>query len=118
MMKKIGFATAGVFAGMAMLTGFASAEDVHVGQLPGGEENSNEFGLVNVNNVDVLHNANANVGVCDNNINVLGVQVPVQDVANGIDLPLLSSGAHEAEGATPENCALASAEDGGTVQDN
>jgi hypothetical protein len=119
MIKKIGFVTAGVAAGMVMLSSFASAEGVHVaGPGPGGEEGNNEVGLVNVNNVDALHNVNVNVGVCDNNINVLGVQVPVEDVANGIDLPLLSPGYNEAEGATPENCASATAEDGGTFQDN
>jgi len=118
MIKKIGFVTAGVAAGMMMLSGLASAEDVHVGQWPGDEEGNSEVGLVNVNNVDAFHNVNVNAGVCDNNINVLGVQVPVEDVANGIGLPLLSPGEHEAEGTTPENCASAAAEDGGTVQDN
>jgi hypothetical protein len=118
MIKKIGFVTAGVAAGMMMLSGLASAEDVHVGQWPGDEEGNSEVGLVNVNNVDALHNVNVNAGVCDNNINVLGVQVPVEDVANGIGLPLLSPGEHDVAGTTPENCASAAAEDGGTLQDN
>jgi hypothetical protein len=121
-MKKIGFVTAGVFAGMAMLSGFASADDVHVGsQWPGeeGEGNSSEtVGLINVENVDALHNVNLNVGICENNINILGVQVPIQDTLNGIGIPILSPGQNEAEGATPENCALASSEDGGTVQND
>jgi hypothetical protein len=117
MLKKIGFVTAGVAAGMVMLSGFASAEDVHVGQWPGDDDGHGDVGLVNVNNVDALHNVNANIGVCDNNINVLGVQVPVEDVANGIGLPLLSPGENEVEGTTPENCASAASQDGGTVQD-
>jgi hypothetical protein len=122
MIKKVGFVTAGMFAGMAMLGSFASAEGVHVGQWPGTEGDETQTGVVNVNNVDALHNVNATVGVCENNINVLGVQVPVQDTLNGIDLPLFSpageNGEHEAVGATPENCALSAAEDGGTVQTN
>jgi hypothetical protein len=118
MIKKIAFVTAGVAAGMTMLSGFATAENVHVGQWPGDEEGHSEVGLVNVNNVDALHNVNVNAGVCDNNINVLGVQVPVEDVANGIGLPILSPGENDAEGSTPENCASATSEDGGTVQDN
>ena len=68
--------------------------------------------------MDVLHNVNANAGVCDNNVNVLGVQVPVEDVANGVGVPILSPGEHDAEGATPYNCASASLDDGGSVQDN
>ncbi|MFL6118895.1 hypothetical protein [Actinophytocola sp.] len=122
MIKKVGFVAAGVFAGMSMLGSFASAEGVHVGQFPGGEGDETQTGVVNVNNVDVLHNVNATVGVCDNNINVLGVQVPVQHTLNGINLPLFSptgeDGEHEAVGATPENCAVSAAEDGGTVQSN
>jgi hypothetical protein len=118
MIKKLGFVTAGVAAGMVMLSGFASAEDVHVGQWPGGEDDHSEVGLVNVNNVDALHNVNVNAGVCDNNINVLGVQVPVEDVANGIGIPLLSPGENDVEGMTPENCASTASMDGGTVQDN
>lgn len=118
MIKKIAFVTAGVAAGMTMLGGFASAEDVHFGKWPGDEQGHSNDGLVNVTNVDLLHNVNANVGVCDNNINVLGVQVVVEDVANGLNVPILSPGVHEAEGSTPENCASASSEDGGTVQDD
>lgn len=118
MLKKIGFVTAGVAAGMVMMSGFASAE---AGDVPFGyneEDGYDQVGLVNLNNTDVLHNVNAALGVCDNNINVLGVQVVVEDVLNGIGVPIASPGAHEVVGATPENCASASLEDGGTVQDN
>ena len=118
MIKKIGFVTAGVAAGMMMLSGLASAEDVHVGQWPGDEEGNSEVGLVNVNNVDAFHNVNVNAGVCDNNINVLGVQVPIQDTANGIGVPVLAPGEHEAEGENPENCASGEIADGGTTQGN
>jgi hypothetical protein len=122
MIKKIGFVAAGVFAGMSMLGGLANAEGLHVGQFPGGEGDENQTGVLNVNNVDVLHNVNVTAGVCDNNINVLGVQVPIQDTLNGLDVPILSpvgpGGENEAVGATPENCAVSAAEDGGTVQSN
>jgi hypothetical protein len=121
MLKKVGFVTAGVAAGMVMLSGFASAQGVDtpgVGFGYGDDEGNSQVGLLNLNNVDVLHNVNVTAGVCDNNINVLGVQVPVEDVANGIGIPILSSGEHDAEGATPENCASSSHEDGGSVQDN
>jgi hypothetical protein len=105
MLKKIGFVTAGVAAGMAMMSGFASAE---AGDLPGGGSIQNQNGLLNLNNTDVLHNVSAAVGVCDNNINVLGIQVPVQDVANGVGVPILSPGPNEAQSAHPENCASSS----------
>jgi hypothetical protein len=118
MLKKIGFVTAGVAAGMVMLSGFASAEGTggpHWGQ---GDEGNDQVGLLNVNNVDVLHNVNADLGVCDNNINVLGVQVPVENALNGIGVPILSPGEHDAEAASPYNCSSASLEDGGSIQDN
>jgi len=122
MLKKIGFVTAGMAAGMVMMSGFAAAETSDsphgYGYGHGDDDGNNQIGLVNVNNVDALHNVNVNAGVCDNNINVLGVQVPVEDVANGVGVPILSPGEHDAEGATPYNCASASLEDGGSVQDN
>ena len=118
MLKKAAFVTAGVAAGMMMLSGFAAAEGAHNPGWGYDDEGNDQVGLVNVNNVDVLHNVNANVGVCDNNINVLGVQVPVENVLNGVGVPILSPGEHDAEGAAPYNCASASLEDGGSVQDN
>jgi hypothetical protein len=122
MLKKIGFVTVGAAAGMMMLSGLAAADNTggphgH-GYGYGEDEGNSQVGLVNVNNVDALHNVNVNAGVCDNNINVLGVQVPVEDVANGVGIPILSPGEHDAEGATPYNCASASLDDGGSVQDN
>jgi hypothetical protein len=118
MLKKIGFVTAGAAAGMVMMSGFAAAEGSDYPGWGHSDEGNDQVGLVNVNNVDALHNVNANLGVCDNNINVLGVQVVVEDVLNGVGVPILSPGEHDAEGATPENCASASLEDGGSVQDN
>jgi hypothetical protein len=120
MLKKIGFATAGVAAGMIMLSGFAAAEGSSAAGYPHGhgDEGEDQVGLINVTNVDALHNVNVDAGVCDNNINVLGVQVPVEDVANGIGIPILSPGEHDAEGATPDNCASASLDDGGSVQND
>lgn len=122
MLKKIGFVTAGVAAGMVMLSGFAAAESTDgpggYGHGHGYDDGNDQIGLVNVNNVDVLHNVNANAGVCDNNVNVLGVQVPVENALNGVGVPILSPGEHDAEAASPYNCASASLDDGGSVQDN
>jgi len=115
MLKKIGFVTAGVAAGMAMMSGFASAE---AGDWPGDGSIQNQNGLANLNNTDILHNVSVALGVCDNNINVLGIQVPVQDVANGIGVPILSPGATGGQNAHPENCASSSIEDGGSIQGN
>ncbi|MFC4002854.1 hypothetical protein ACFS2C_22715 [Prauserella oleivorans] len=56
-----------------------------------------QLGLVNVN--DVLNDNN--VGVCDNNVNVLGVQVA--DALNGLSVPLLSP-AGESEGGGSDVC--------------
>ncbi|TDV51910.1 hypothetical protein [Actinophytocola oryzae] len=116
MIKKIGFATLGAAAGMVMLSGFASAEGTHAGGFPGASGDDNQVGLVNANNVDVLHNVNVNVGVCDNTIGVGAVQVPVDHALNGLGLNLLSSGTNTGASAAPESCAANENTDGGTFQ--
>ncbi|MDQ7807314.1 hypothetical protein Q5425_26560 [Amycolatopsis sp. A133] len=111
MIKQLGFVTTALAAGLAAFGGAASAADFSV-----PADHSEQFGLANVQSLDALHNVNVVGAVCDNNINVLGVQVPLHDVAEGIDVPILSPGAHEAEGSTPSNCASGSIADGGTAQ--
>lgn len=119
MLKKIGFVTAGTAAGLMMMSGLASAQGSDDGARSwGGDDDFNQVGLVNLSNVDVLHNVNASVGVCGNDVNVLGVQVPIRDTLNGIGVPILSPGAHEAESQSPYNCSAANLEDGGSIQDN
>ncbi|GAB3008996.1 hypothetical protein LWP59_02285 [Amycolatopsis acidiphila] len=115
MLKKMGFVAASAAAGMLLLGGVASASESH--HYRGGDDD-HQVGLVNVNNLDALHNVNATVGFCHNNVNVLGVQVPVQDSANGIGVPILSPGHNGAAGENPDNCASGGVEDGGTSQDN
>ncbi|GAB2777518.1 hypothetical protein [Amycolatopsis magusensis] len=113
MLKKFGAAIGSVGVGLMMFGGVASA-----GEVAPPVEHDDQVGLLNLNNLDVLHNVNAVVGVCDNNINVLGVQVPVHDVANGIGIPILSPGVNQAEGENPYNCASGGVVDGGSIQDN
>jgi hypothetical protein len=109
MIKKIGLITAAVAAG-AFLTGGIAAADT-----PG---DSDQVGLVNLENTDVLHNVNVTPGICGNDVNVLGVQVPIRDALNGIGVPVLSPGEHEASGENPYNCASGAITDGGTGQGN
>ncbi|MEU3622829.1 hypothetical protein BS329_09330 [Amycolatopsis coloradensis] len=119
MLKKIGFVTAAVAAGAFLTGGIASAgTPEEEGHGHPTHDVSEQVGLANLNNLDVLHNVNAVVGVCDNNVNVLGVQVPIQDSLNGIGVPILSPGEHEASGDSPSNCAAGSVLDGGTAQHN
>jgi hypothetical protein len=115
-LKKIGFVTAATAAGLIMMGGIASADAGGSADEPA--EGYDQVGLLNLNNTDVLHNVNAVLGVCDNNINVLGVQVPVEDIANGVALPILSPGDPAAAGETPDPCASGGIVDGGTEQDN
>jgi hypothetical protein len=116
-LKKIGFVVAGTVTGLALLGGVASADPSAArGDEP--TEGYDQVGLLNLNNTDLLHNVNAVLGVCDNNINVLGVQVPVEDIANGVGLSLLSPGDTAASGQTPDNCATGGILDGGTEQGN
>jgi hypothetical protein len=119
MLKKIGFVATAMAAG-AFLAGGVAAADTPDGyeHHHGAYDSSDQLGLLNLNNTDALHNVNATVGFCDNNVNVLGVQVPVRDVANGIGVPVLSPGEHEASGESPYNCAGSGVADGGTSQGN
>lgn len=114
MLKKIGFVTTGVAAGMMMMSGLASAQGQPDGEADSGTNNG-QVGLVNLNNTDVLHNVNAVVGVCDNNINVLGVQVILHEILEGNNVPVLSPGAESAAEAEDE-CADGEITDGGTFQ--
>jgi hypothetical protein len=140
--KKLGAVVAATAAGMVMLGGMASAttgapHEEHppphghghghghghdyegVGNF--GSIDSSEFtqvGLINLNNTDIMHNTNVITGVCDNNINLLGIQVPVEDVANGINAPLLSPGDNEAESISPDICAAGGIIDEGIGQNN
>jgi hypothetical protein len=119
MIKKIGLITAALATGAFLTGGIASADT---------PDDYGQVGLVNLSNTDVLHNVNVVPGICDNNINVLGVQVPIHDSLNGIDVPILSpggddadeeaDGGHEADGESPDNCAAGAISDGGTSQGN
>ncbi|MBB4686896.1 hypothetical protein [Amycolatopsis jiangsuensis] len=115
MLKKIGFMTAALAAGALLSGGIASAAtDGHHGD---GDRNG-QVGLVNLNNVDVLHNVNGTLGFCGNDVNVLGVQVPIRHSLEGIGVPVLSPGANSAEGKNPYNCASGGVADGGSLQHN
>ena len=115
MLKKTGFVVTALAAGAFLAGGVASA-DTPDGYDHGGS--TSQFGLLNLMNTDVLHNVNGTLGVCGNDVNVLGVQVPVRDALNGIGVPILSPGEHEASGESPYNCASGGLADGGTSQDN
>jgi hypothetical protein len=114
LIKQLGFVATTLAAGMAVLGGSASAAGVAGPSV----DHNGQVGLANVQNLDALHAVNVVAGVCDNDINVLGVQVPLHDVAEGVGVPVLSPGASEAEGMSPLNCAGGGSADGGTVQDN
>jgi hypothetical protein len=116
-LKKIGF-TAAIAGGLMMLGGVASADQVdHHGHRYSHDE-SGQLGLVNLNNIDVLHNVNGTLGLCGNDVNVLGVQVPIRNALNGIGVPILSPGENTAAGESPYNCASGGIADGGTSQGN
>ncbi|MEV6647762.1 hypothetical protein [Amycolatopsis sp. NPDC051371] len=116
MIKKIGLITGALAAG-AFLTGGVAAADTP-GDLGQHGVDSGQVGLVNLDNTDVLHNVNVTPGICGNDVNVLGVQVPIRDSLNGIGVPILSPGEHEADGENPYNCAAGAITDGGTSQGN
>jgi hypothetical protein len=114
--KQLGFVATALAAGMAIVGGSASATEVSVAGHP--VDQADQLGLGNLSNLDAVHNVNVVGGVCDNDINVLVVQVPVHDVLEGVGVPVLSPGWHGADGATPDNCAAGDIHDGGTGQGN
>jgi hypothetical protein len=115
MLKKIGFVTAALAAG-AFLSGGIAAADTPDGH--DGDDYSSQAGLLNLNNTDILHNVNVTPGICGNDVNVLGVQVPIRHSLNGIGVPILSPGENDADGDSPYNCASGAVVDGGTGQGN
>ncbi|WP_116203597.1 hypothetical protein [Amycolatopsis circi] len=118
MLKKIGFLTAAVAAGALLFGGMASAATQGGHHHHGDRDRPGQVGLANLNNTDVLHNVNGTLGVCGNDVNVLGVQVPIRDSLDGIGVPILSPGENKATGASPYNCAAGSVVDGGSAQRN
>ncbi|QKV73836.1 hypothetical protein [Amycolatopsis sp. Hca4] len=122
MLKKIGFVVAAAAAGAFLAGGVAAAgtpdEHHHHAHHYADHDFTGQVGLVNLNNTDVLHNVNGTVGACGNDVNVLGVQVPIRNSLNGIGVPILSPGSHEASSESAYNCASGELSDGGTSQGN
>ena len=114
MLRKIGFVAAAMAAG-AFVTGGIAAAGTPADELQ-GYDHTGQVGLVNLNDTDALHNVQGTLGFCGNDVNVLGVQVPVHDSLNGLGVPVLSPGASAAEGESPYNCASSGLADGGTSQ--
>jgi hypothetical protein len=123
MIKKIGLVAAVAAAGMVLFGGMASATTWTGPSSDGGHHSvgdnglNGQVGLVNLNNLDLLHNVNVVPGICGNDVNVLGVQVPIRDSLNGIGVPILSPGENVADGG-PSSCAAGAINDGGTSQNN
>ncbi|NKQ55713.1 hypothetical protein HFP15_22815 [Amycolatopsis sp. K13G38] len=116
MLKKIGLVTATAATGLLMFGGVASASEGGHGH--GHDDGGGQVGLVNVHNVDVAHNVNGVLGACGNDINALGVQVPIRHSLNGVGVPILSPGENPTTGMDkqPYNCASGGIVDGGSAQ--
>ncbi|WP_167481490.1 MULTISPECIES: hypothetical protein [Amycolatopsis] len=69
----------------------------------GGWDDGGDTGQLGLVNVDDVLNDN-NIGVCDNNVNVLAVQV--EDTLNGfgVSVPILSGATHTEGGDTSDVC--------------
>lgn len=117
MLKKIGTVVAATATGLVVLGGMASASEAGCGATCRADDaigqgdsvhqgKHRQVGLVNVNDTSVAENVNVVGAVCDNNISVLGVQVPIEDVANGITVPVGSPGHTEAISASPDFCSM------------
>ncbi|MDN5919492.1 MAG: hypothetical protein L0I76_31075 [Pseudonocardia sp.] len=116
MLKKAGIVAAAALASLLAVSPLAFAgEDGHDGGHGGHHGAANVVDKDSEGLVSVLNGNNVNVPIqaCNNNIpvNVLGVQVPVEDVAGGNGLTgalgLLGSGEAESGNSVtlqPDNC--------------
>jgi hypothetical protein len=109
MLKKFFVVTSALGAGAFLAGGVAAADTSDGYGYPGAYDSTSQFSLLNLDNTDALHNVSGAVGVCDNDVNVLIVQVPLHDVANGIGV---------GDGESPHNCAAGGLSDGGTGNGN
>jgi hypothetical protein len=75
-LKKAGVVAAAA-AGLIMLGAPAFASTASLQGEGWDHHDGGQVGLVNVSNVDVLHNVNAVVGACGDNVGVLGAAVPI-----------------------------------------
>jgi hypothetical protein len=75
-LKKAGVVAAAA-AGLIMLGAPAFASTASLQGEGWGHHGDGQVGLVNVSNVDILHNVNTVVGACGDNVGVLGAAVPV-----------------------------------------
>jgi hypothetical protein len=108
MLKKVFAVTAALGAGAFMAGGVAAADAWDgYGYHYGDSDSTTQFSLVNLSDTDVLHNVDGTVGFCENDVNVLIVQVPLHDVANGVGV---------GDGESPDNCAGTGSADGGAGQ--
>lgn len=94
MLRKIGLVTAALAAGAFSAGGVAAADT------PGGYTSDEQVGLLNLGGTDALHTVDGSVGLCDDTVNILGVQVPLHEVGN--------------VGRSPRDCAANGSADGGT----
>lgn len=125
MLKKVGIIAAMAAAGMVLFGGMASATESHASHglrdhtrySAGDSGMDGQVGLINLNNLDLLHNVNVPIGLCNDNINILGIQVPIQHVLDGLNVPILSPGNSAADGGA-ESCSSGAVNDGGTSQAN
>jgi hypothetical protein len=74
-LKKAGVVAAAA-AGLIMLGAPAFASTASL-QGEGWGHEGGQVGLVNVSDVDILHNVNTVVGACGDNVGVLGAAVPI-----------------------------------------
>ncbi|KDN21724.1 hypothetical protein [Amycolatopsis rifamycinica] len=105
MLKKLFVVTSALGAGAFLAGGVATADTWNGYGYEGGSDSTSQFSLVNLENTDALHNVSGTVGFCDNDFNILLVQVPLHDVANGVGV---------GDGESPDNCAGTGVSDGGT----
>jgi hypothetical protein len=98
--KQLGIVATALAAGLAAFGGVASATSVTVAGQP--VDKTDQFGLLNLHDLDTLHSVNVVGSACDDEVNVLGVQVPLHDVG-------------QFDGESPDNCAGGTISDGGTA---
>ncbi len=118
MLKKVGFVAATAAASLLMLGGVASAGEGHDRDTGPVQDSNEQTALVNLNNTELLHNVNIDLGLCENNINIIAIQAYLRDVANNLGIPILSTTHNQSTDQDPHNCSSSSLVDGGSSQNN
>jgi hypothetical protein len=116
-LKKIGFVAAFAAGSLAVLGGTASADPSgDRGDRP-GHDSTEQVGLLNLQNTQVLQDVEVPIGICNNSINILAISVQAHEVLEDIAVPILNPGGGDVDSVSPEHDSCTSNSEQGSTSD-